>query len=53
MAMRNMHENRNPFFPPEWCCLGCENDVMMVYNEKTTFFLVKNANEKGPFECGG
>ncbi|CAB0016251.1 unnamed protein product [Nesidiocoris tenuis] len=50
-AMRNMHEKRNPFFPPEWCCLGCENDVVMVY--KTTFFLVKNADEKGPFECGG
>ncbi|CAB0009483.1 unnamed protein product [Nesidiocoris tenuis] len=31
----------------------CENDVVMVYNEKTTFFRVKNANEKCPFECGG
>ncbi|CAA9999684.1 unnamed protein product [Nesidiocoris tenuis] len=38
--------------PYEWCCLACENDVVMVFNEKT-FFLVKNANEKGPFECGG
>ncbi|CAA9996535.1 unnamed protein product [Nesidiocoris tenuis] len=53
MRMRNMHEKRNPFFSPEWCCLGCENDVVMIYNEKTTFFLGKNANEKGPFECGG
>ncbi|CAB0001095.1 unnamed protein product, partial [Nesidiocoris tenuis] len=51
--MRNMHEKRNPFIPPKWCCLECENDEVMVYNEKTTFFLVKNAKEKGPFECGG
>ncbi|CAB0006500.1 unnamed protein product [Nesidiocoris tenuis] len=32
-TMRDMHEKRNPFFPPERCCLGCENDVVMVYNE--------------------